>query len=153
MTSNSDGQYSNKWPQWGCYNIRSSVALQQKSSWKYSDFDWSQHFRWLLRLDIKEDSCGWLGLGLVACNWCTEVSNEDILKKYLVWGACCIHYADINEIWISNQTFYWIPLKTTKFDFVSFKTFITLAIVLVKAEGRRLYLLADCIVAIFADYP
>ena len=32
-----------------------------------------------------------------------------------------IHYADINEIWIPNQTFYWIPLKTTKFDLLSLK--------------------------------
>ena len=40
-----------------------------------------------------------------------------------------IHYADINEIWIPNQTFYWIPLKTTKFDLVSLKVSAHLRVV------------------------
>ena len=94
------------------------------------------YFRRLLRLDFKEDSCGRLGLGLVACDRCAEVSSERQNHSYL----CCIHYADINEIkieiWISNQTLCWIPLKITKIHFLSLKLS---ALLLSKADGGGHY--------------
>ena len=116
-------------------NAKQCNAMKTSSNKTY--FKCLHYFRRLLRLDFKEDSCGRLGLGLVACDRCAEVSSERQNHSYL----CCIHYADINEIkiieiWISNQTLCWIPLKITKIHFLSLKLS---ALLLSKADGGGRY--------------
>ena len=128
---NRDGKHSNCWPQWGCFDIRwrqqtnlktsplIRIAIMQTSHWR----------KHILNVDtISGGCCGSTSKKTVVGGWAwawwlvTDVQRWGLGRGYKrISYSRWIHYADINEIWIPNQTFYWIPLKTTKFDLLSLK--------------------------------
>lgn len=153
-----DGKHSNFWPQWGCFDIRwrqrqtdrtrispqcnakQCKAMKTQTSYNQTYFDLNAY-------TIPGGCCGSTSKKTVVGGWAwawwlvTDVQRWAPSDQTISY-SCWIHYDDINEIkieiWISNQTFCWIPLEITKIHFLSLKLS---ALLLSEADGGGHYLL------------
>ena len=161
-----DGKHSNFWPQWGCFDIRwrhrqtdrtripprptpqklpFPVCTQEKLQCKAMKTSYNQTYFDLNVYTISGGCCGSTSKKTVVGGWAwawwlvTDVQRWAPSDRTISY-SCWIHYDDINEIkieiWISNQTFCWIPLEITKIHFLSLKLS---ALLLSEADGGGQY--------------